>query len=359
VGQYTTRLGPLPSRRDFTALLARILGVPVHFELLSVAVATRAEAAERTTEMAACLSFAGSDDDVVEVWLDAALVGALCAAVVESEPPKTVLPRSATQAELGLLGAVAAQAAAGSQPTHFAHLRLARMRGGPGGRDGVVETAAPTAVVWIDCRLQVGVLWGRAAVAVPITYRAPRTRRPTKTDHAKAMERLSGITVTPRLESVRLAVPVAQASALGCGDVLLFAGLAAHDAAFRLRLGRGHFALQSLDGGNGCTWRICGGFMMNDFPRYDGTIEAPKDDEQHDDRATALMEEMEVELVVELGRVALSADGVLRLSPGAVIELDRAVEPTADLRGGGKLLGRGELVDVEGKLGFRITELFD
>jgi flagellar motor switch/type III secretory pathway protein FliN len=39
------------------------------------------------------------------------------------------------------------------------------------------------------------------------------------------------------------------------------------------------------------------------------------------------------------------------------LELDRPVDGTADLRAGGKLLARGELVEVEGRLGLRITEL--
>ena len=65
-----------------------------------------------------------------------------------------------------------------------------------------------------------------------------------------------------------------------------------------------------------------------------------------------------LEASVELGRLRLPASQVLGLTVGSVLELDRPIDETAHLRVGGKLVARGRLVEVEGKLGLQVTELF-
>lgn len=60
---------------------------------------------------------------------------------------------------------------------------------------------------------------------------------------------------------------------------------------------------------------------------------------------------------VELGEVGLTAREWARLAPGDVLETGlRVAEPVA-LRVAGRVVARGELVDVEGELGVRIREL--
>ncbi len=68
---------------------------------------------------------------------------------------------------------------------------------------------------------------------------------------------------------------------------------------------------------------------------------------------------MTLDAVVELGRVRLPVIEVLGLTVGSVVELDRPIQETADLRVGGKLVAQGRLVDIEGKLGLQITEVFE
>ena len=48
---------------------------------------------------------------------------------------------------------------------------------------------------------------------------------------------------------------------------------------------------------------------------------------------------------------------VASLKQGEVINLDQPVDALLDVRVGDKLLARGELVMVEGKVGLRITEM--
>jgi flagellar motor switch protein FliN/FliY len=64
-----------------------------------------------------------------------------------------------------------------------------------------------------------------------------------------------------------------------------------------------------------------------------------------------------VEVVVELGRKTMLIREVASLKQGEVINLDQPVDALLDVRVGDKLLARGELVMVEGKVGLRITEM--
>ena len=60
---------------------------------------------------------------------------------------------------------------------------------------------------------------------------------------------------------------------------------------------------------------------------------------------------------VEVGAVTLSAREWAALRPGDVIETGQRVGEPVVLRGSGREIARGELVDVEGELGVRIREL--
>lgn len=70
-----------------------------------------------------------------------------------------------------------------------------------------------------------------------------------------------------------------------------------------------------------------------------------------------MLHDVAVAMVVELGRVSVSAADVMGLRPGQVIELSRAPGDPVDLVVDGKRLGKGELVEIEGELGVRILEL--
>ena len=63
-----------------------------------------------------------------------------------------------------------------------------------------------------------------------------------------------------------------------------------------------------------------------------------------------------IEVVAEVGRIVLRGDEVLGLGEGSVLSLGRP-GTTVDLMIGGRIWARGELVNVDGELGVRITEL--
>jgi len=64
-----------------------------------------------------------------------------------------------------------------------------------------------------------------------------------------------------------------------------------------------------------------------------------------------------VAMVVELGRVMVSAADVMGLRPGQVIELSRQPGEPVDLVVDGKRIGKGELVEIDGELGVRLLSL--
>jgi type III secretion system YscQ/HrcQ family protein len=61
---------------------------------------------------------------------------------------------------------------------------------------------------------------------------------------------------------------------------------------------------------------------------------------------------------VELGTVSMSASDWAGLRPGDVIETGRRVAEPVLLRVAGRVVARGELVDVDGEVGVRVRELF-
>lgn len=90
---------------------------------------------------------------------------------------------------------------------------------------------------------------------------------------------------------------------------------------------------------------------------YDNDDEGGEAGDEPSPEAAGLLDDVTVALVVELGRVSVSAADVMQLRPGQVIELSRAPGEPVDLVVDGKRIGKGELVEVDGELGVRILSL--
>ena len=70
-----------------------------------------------------------------------------------------------------------------------------------------------------------------------------------------------------------------------------------------------------------------------------------------------LLHEVEMGVTVELGRTRMLVRDILELSPGSVIELDRAAGAPIDVLVNGTLIARGEVVVIDEEFGIRITEV--
>jgi flagellar motor switch/type III secretory pathway protein FliN len=74
-------------------------------------------------------------------------------------------------------------------------------------------------------------------------------------------------------------------------------------------------------------------------------------------RDMALADDAQVELSVALGTTRLTLRDVLGLAVGQIVQLGRPLAGPFEVRAQGRLVGRGELVDVDGELAVRIVSL--
>jgi type III secretion protein Q len=73
--------------------------------------------------------------------------------------------------------------------------------------------------------------------------------------------------------------------------------------------------------------------------------------------ALAEIEAVEVELQAQVGRLTVTLGQLRRLGAGQVVEFSTPIESPAILAVGGKTVAVGELVDVGGRVGVRITAM--
>jgi flagellar motor switch protein FliN/FliY len=66
---------------------------------------------------------------------------------------------------------------------------------------------------------------------------------------------------------------------------------------------------------------------------------------------------IQLEAAVELGRAELAIGEILKLGPGSVVELDKALGDPVELMVKDQLIARGEVVLVEDRFGLRVTEV--
>lgn len=72
----------------------------------------------------------------------------------------------------------------------------------------------------------------------------------------------------------------------------------------------------------------------------------------------AVPESATVQLTVELGQTSLEQTAIDQLRPGALIGLEEFSDDPVTIYTGSKLVGRGEILLIDGQLGVRITELY-
>lgn len=74
-------------------------------------------------------------------------------------------------------------------------------------------------------------------------------------------------------------------------------------------------------------------------------------------RSLELLNEVEMGVSVELGRTRMAVKDLLALTPGTVVELDRAAGSPVDLLVNGTMIAKGEVVVIDEEFGVRITEI--
>ncbi|MBK8482530.1 MAG: FliM/FliN family flagellar motor switch protein [Proteobacteria bacterium] len=255
----------------------------------------------------------------------------------------------------------------------------------------------------VECLLTVGaqqgLLW---LLAAPRTFTALPL---APVDQRAGSARFGDLHWSAALELARFSLPAGALERLGSDDIIVSPALRliARDApmALRLRVGRGsygvswdtdHLAITSAyqrelrcaagASADGVDSRPAVGLVGRSPDRAeggaeDGTATVPLRLMRHDrsidgkrrargvrpmsDRVELerhVIDELEVELVVELGRVELSLAELSRLGVGDVIALGQPLGGAVQVWAGGRRIGRAELVDVDGEVGARLVEVF-
>jgi flagellar motor switch protein FliN/FliY len=94
------------------------------------------------------------------------------------------------------------------------------------------------------------------------------------------------------------------------------------------------------------------------IPRMDeAALGADSDDASRNAADLEAVFDVPVQVSAVLGRSKMDIGDLLKLGPGAVLELDRKVGEAIDIYINNRLVARGEVVLVEEKLGVTMTEM--
>jgi flagellar motor switch protein FliM len=91
-----------------------------------------------------------------------------------------------------------------------------------------------------------------------------------------------------------------------------------------------------------------------------GLVAGPQEKEralEETNEGVELLSDIPLQIVVELARVPVTAEEIVSLRVGQVFDLNRLPNEPVELSVNGKVVARGELVEVEGHLGVRILSL--
>jgi type III secretion system YscQ/HrcQ family protein len=212
-------------------------------------------------------------------------------------------------------------------------------------------------LVSLVLRVQAAGVNGLARIEVPPAWLSGAAVAHSCQSRASLLE----LTTSVAIELASTTLPSAEWVAARAGDAVLFDGnraLAAHEPwAARLRVGdscasailTGHGTLD-IEEPIRTTRRSNG----NTVTRKETVMASSRDPSPLE--PSALLASLPVTVVAELGRLTLRADELLGLQRGSVLTVGpRGTAVT--LRVGEQVWARGELVDVDGELGVRITEL--
>jgi flagellar motor switch/type III secretory pathway protein FliN len=236
----------------------------------------------------------------------------------------------------------------------------------PGGAALVSEGGVAIALA-----VTVGAIAGWARIELPESWLAIE---PASASHAV----LGALDLEARVELGRTRLLGAELADLGLGDAVVFDGepaLACADGGSRsVRVLVGSFAARARldridqleDGGRvtleerlGPAALDAGGGLLDEHRREEIGMDRQEGDgtATREIDAAAVLAAAPIEVVAELGRVVLRGDELAGLGPGAVLTLGRVGASPVALRVGGEIWAEGELVDVEGELGVRVTAL--
>lgn len=206
-------------------------------------------------------------------------------------------------------------------------------------------SASDMPFVRVDARLSAGEVHGRIALLVPRAALASSTEVGAR--NATLPGHLAGARCELGVELGHAVLLGADLAALAVGDVVVCGRPEHGEALLRFAGARRGFAV-TLEHHSAST-----------ALHLAALVHAPEVPTMSEPALTgaALLADASLPATVELGRITLPAEELAALKAGDTLLLGRTLSQPLDLVVGGKVLARGELVDVEGELGFRVTSL--
>jgi len=333
--------------------LGSLIGHSVDLEVRRIGPASRVELGTRGPVVVL-----GAPGRAIAVELEAELALAVVGAIAGGRIPKIARGRSVAPEVAGALAGALQWLARdlGIDPDVTPALAI-----DPSGQ--ALATMLGLEVLAIDVAVRLGMLRSTARVAVSV----PELDR---TPFFPAIDALHRLGDTPMSMPVVIAAGFTRAGdlvALAVGDVVAVDGRTCVLAAPRALSGALVREIAVVDPKDGrVRVRLEGGraeLAAAPSPADEGesmtdetgaTMQLPALEEGA--RLAEDLAELPLAVRVEIGNATLAAREWAALGPGDVLVLDRRVGDPVSLRIGGRVLARGELVEVDGAVGVRITE---
>jgi type III secretion protein Q len=170
---------------------------------------------------------------------------------------------------------------------------------------------------------------------------------------------LVALEVEARLELAATSLAAGEVAALAPGDAVVFDGEPPFvpSGARAVRVVVGARAARARLGADG---RVTLEDALRRVPiTREVTMSSPSSNSSKEGSSTAdvtaALAATPIEVVAEIGRLTLRGEEVIGLGPGAVLAFGRPGAAAVALRVGGEIWAEGELVDVDGALGVRVT----
>jgi type III secretion system YscQ/HrcQ family protein len=174
-----------------------------------------------------------------------------------------------------------------------------------------------------------------------------------------------GLEISLRIDLARTTLPASDWSSARADDAVVFDAEPSLDNSgdWRAQIACGLFAAEVLLAPDGSA-RMVTAFENRGTAiarsAVDIALRKEKEDMSADKSQTVsltMLAAAPIEVVAEIGRIVMRADEVTALRPGSVLTLGTLRPNTVDLRVGDRSWAQGELVDVDGQLGVRLTAL--
>jgi type III secretion system YscQ/HrcQ family protein len=121
---------------------------------------------------------------------------------------------------------------------------------------------------------------------------------------------------------------------------------------------RSTFETRAVPGSSAARLTVTSALRREARPRESQLMSDPAQADPSRSASTTAPADVPVTLTVELGRVNLPLHRLADLKPGDVLELGRHAREPVELTSGGRLVARGELVQVDAELGVRVVQVY-